>query len=215
MSTVQLKDISCRILDGIHLNLAEGEAVAILGASGAGKSTLLKVIAGLLPYRGQIWFDGQSVDKLPPYRRSLGYLSQELHLFPHLTVKGNIFLALAFDFAGRDTRQERVREALRLTQASHLAQRTPHSLSGGERQRAALARCLARHPKLLLLDEPFSSLDPAIKMALWQEVGELRQRLGMTMLIVTHDSTEANTLADRTVCLREGHLFTLQNNENS
>ena len=207
MSEIRLQGISCRKLERLDLSVATGESVAILGSSGAGKSTLLKVIAGLLPHTGQLSFDGVSVASLSAHQRDLGYLSQDLHLFPHLTIASNLRLALLFGFDQRGTRTQRINEALRLTQASHLAKRYPRHLSGGERQRAALARCLVRQPTLLLLDEPFCSLDRETKLALWQDLNHLRRRLAITMLIVTHDPQEAEVLADRTVYLSDGQLY--------
>lgn len=207
MSEIHLHGISCRKLDQLNLSLANGESVAILGASGAGKSTLLKVIAGLLPHTGQLFVDGESLAPLSLQQRDLGYLSQDLHLFPHLTVINNIRLALLFGFDQQTTRAARIKEALQLTQATHLGKRYPRNLSGGERQRVALARCLARHPSLLLLDEPFSSLDQETKIALWQELDCLRRRLSITMLLVTHDPQEAAVLADRVLYLSDGQLY--------
>jgi len=210
MTAVRLDTVSCRVLRALSLSVAEGEAVAILGSSGAGKSTLLKLVAGLLPHAGEVWLDGRSAHALPPHERRLGYLSQDLHLFPHLTVAGNVRLALLFGGEDGDEdgggRRKRIDEVLRLARAEHLAARRPGTLSGGERQRAALARCLARRPRLLLLDEPFSSLDADTKRLLWADVTDLRRRLGMTALIVTHDPEEAAALADRILVLREGRL---------
>lgn len=207
MSKVHLQGIACRKLKGLDLSIEKGESVAILGASGSGKSTILKVIAGLLPYKGKILFNRKSALSLATHQRNLGYLSQDLHLFPHLSVVGNLRLALLFGFNKCGTRTERINEALRLTQASHLAKRYPRHLSGGERQRAALARCLVRQPNLLLLDEPFCSLDREAKLVLWNDLNELRCRLGITMLIVTHDPQEAAILADRIVYLSDGQLY--------
>ncbi|SDF07036.1 ABC transporter ATP-binding protein [Rhodospira trueperi] len=206
MTAVLLENVSCRVLASLSLTVADREAVAILGPSGAGKSTLLKVVAGLLPHAGEVFLDGQPARARAPHGRQLGYLSQDLHLFPHLTVAGNVRLALLFGFDGPERRRDRVDEALHLARADHLAARRPATLSGGERQRAALARCLARRPRLLLLDEPFSSLDADTKRLLWADVTEVRRRVGMTALIVTHDPEEAAALADRVLVLRDGRL---------
>jgi len=206
MTAVRLEGISCRALVDMGLSVAEGEAVAILGPSGAGKSTLLKIVAGLLPHTGEVFFDDRPARALPPHKRRLGYLSQDLHLFPHLSVAGNVRLALLFGFDGTEPRRDRIDEALRLARADHLATRWPATLSGGERQRAALARCLSRRPRLLLLDEPFSSLDADTKRGLWSDMTDLRRQLGMTALIVTHDPAEAAALADRILVLRDGRL---------
>ena len=206
MSGLQLEQISCRTLRQLQLQLADGEAVAILGPSGAGKSTLLKVIAGLLPHEGQVRLDGRPINQLPPHRRAIGYLSQELHLFPHLTVAQNLLLPLVFNYRGPESRRQRVQRMLALTQASHLATLKPPRLSGGERQRAALARCLVIQPCLLLLDEPFSALDHDTRSRLWHEFNHLRRHTRLTTLMVTHDPDEAQLLADRTLELRAGAL---------
>lgn len=204
MPELRLEAVTHPVLGPLDLTVAAGEAVAVLGPSGAGKSTLLKIVAGLLPYRGRMTFDGRCMAGVPAHRRDIGYLSQDLHLFPHLSVEHNIRLALLFDRASAGRRRERTQQILELCAIAHRAQRRPQTLSGGERQRAALARALARHPRLLLLDEPFSRLDRATKQTLWTEIGLLRRRLGLTALIVTHDAEEAAALADRVIALRAG-----------
>lgn len=206
MSALELHGIRCRTLRQLELTLAEGEAVAILGPSGAGKSTLLKVIAGLLEYQGEVRLAGCAIDRLPPHRRPIGYLSQELHLFPHLSVARNLMLPLLFNYRAAEPRRQRVARMLALTQASHLARLKPTRLSGGERQRAALARCLVRAPRLLLLDEPFSALDPETRATLWQQFNQLRRQARITTLLVSHDPAEAQILADRTLRLSAGRL---------
>ena len=205
MPAIRPDHVSCRILSEVSLTVAKGEAVAIVGPSGSGKTTLLKVVAGLVPYRGHVFFDGRPMERVPPYRRSLGYLSQDLHLFPHLTVAGNVGLPLLFHGSG-GARRARIAEALHLARAEHLAARWPATLSGGERQRAAIARCLARKPDLLLLDEPCSSLDEETKTGVWEEIDTLRRTLGLTAMIVTHDMREAAALADRTIHVRDGRV---------
>jgi len=212
MSDLCIQDMSCRKLDGLCLTVKSGESVAILGASGEGKSTLLKVIAGLLDYQGIVSFDGQCVAKLATYKRSLGYLSQDLNLFPHLNVMSNIRLALLFSVNKKRSHIQQIQHILALTHASHLAKCYPNELSGGEQQRAALARCLVRQPALLLLDEPFANLDQNTKFSLWHELNDLRRTLAMTMLIVTHDPDEAAILADRVFYLSDGKLYECVNN---
>ncbi|RUQ37062.1 MAG: ATP-binding cassette domain-containing protein [Candidatus Competibacteraceae bacterium] len=207
MPELRLEAVTHPVLGPLDLTVADGEAVAVLGPSGAGKNTLLKIIAGLLPYQGRLTFDGVSMAGVPAYRRNIGYLSQDLHLFPHLSVENNIRLALLFDRTSVGQRRERTRQILNLCAIAHRAQRRPQTLSGGERQRAALARALARHPRLLLLDEPFSRLDRSTKQILWTELGTLRRHLGLTALIVTHDAEEAVTLADRVIILQAGLLL--------
>ncbi len=207
VTSLTLRAIHCRTLHDLSLTLAAGESVAILGPSGSGKSTLLKLIAGLLPYRGQVCMNGVAIDRLPPHRRQLGYLSQEQHLFPHLSVAHNVLLPLLFCATDGEPRRQRVARALALTQASHLAAYRPGRLSGGERQRAALARCLVRGPRLLLLDEPFSALDLQTRQTLWHEFIALREAAAITTLLVTHDPLEARTLGQRVLQLHHGRLY--------
>jgi ABC-type sulfate/molybdate transport systems ATPase subunit len=206
-----MQDVCCRKLDSLNLSIKSGESVAILGASGEGKSTLLKVIAGLLAYKGMVSFNGKCVSTLATYKRSLGYLSQDLYLFPHLNVSSNIRLASLFSTNKQGSHTQKISRILDLTHAAHLAQRYPSQLSGGEQQRVALARCLVREPSLLLLDEPFCSLDQNTKFSLWHEFNDLRRKLAMTMLIVTHDPDEAAILADRVLYLSDGQLYDCAN----
>ncbi|WP_138469362.1 ABC transporter ATP-binding protein [Poseidonocella sp. HB161398] len=206
MPELKLVAARARTLAPIDLELARGEALAVLGPSGAGKSTLLKLVAGLLPCRGRVMIGGRDMAGVPPHRRQLGYLSQELHLFPHLSVRGNLALALRFSGLPRRDRAARIEETLALCAIAHRAGRFPATLSGGERQRAALARALVRQPRLLLFDEPFSALDPGTRQRLWRDVGALRERLGLAALIVTHDPAEAAALATRRIALEAGRL---------
>ena len=206
MPELRLERVANAVLAPLDLELAAGEALAVVGPSGAGKSTLLKVVAGLVPCQGRVLLRGRDMAGVPPHRRQLGYLSQELHLFPHLTVRGNLALALCFSGLTRRERAARIDATLALCAIAHRADRRPAALSGGERQRAALARALVRRPGLLLLDEPFSALDPATRERLWRDVGELRRSLGLAALIVTHDPVEARVMAGRAVTLRDGRL---------
>lgn len=192
-------------LPAVSLALAEGDSLALMGPSGAGKTTLLKILAGLLPYRGEVWLGGQCVDTLPPHRRRIGYLSQELHLLPHLTVRQN--LQLAWWFGRRRWSDEgQIQATLELAQIAHRAGRRPHQLSGGEKQRAALARALVASPQVLLLDEPFNRLDRALRGEIWQAFRMLLQQQCMTTLLVTHDPEEAHTLTRRQLLLNDGCL---------
>lgn len=206
MPGLRLESVGNAVLAPLDLTLAPGEAVAVLGPSGAGKSTLLRIVAGLLPHRGRVFLGDEPMTGRAPHRRPIGYMSQDLHLFPHLSVAGNLHLPLLFTGLTRAERTARVAQTLETCAIAHRATRRPAHLSGGERQRAALARALVRGPRLLLLDEPFSSLDPATRRTLWRDLNTLRRAAGMTALIVTHDAEEAAALADRTVTLRAGEL---------
>ena len=189
---------------------AADEVVVLFGHSGAGKSITLQTIAGLQrPERGRIVVGGrpvfdstQGID-LPPQRREVGYVVQELALFPHMTVAQNI----AFGVPSGPGRDERVHRLLELLQIEELAARRPGTLSGGQRQRVALARALAREARVLLLDEPFSALDDALRVTLRRELLRLRKELGLTIIFVTHDLREAHLLADRLAVFDAGRIL--------
>jgi ABC-type sulfate/molybdate transport systems ATPase subunit len=206
VSAISLCRISNFILRNVDLDINQGELVVMVGPSGAGKTTLLNVIAGLIPYQGQVMFHGRSVNRLPPHRREVGYLFQDLLLFPHLTVEKNLLLAMGrLDLSHREKRA-RAEEILSLFRLGHLRARLPGDLSGGEKQRSALARAIASLPKILLLDEPFASLDFRTARYLRQEFKPLQKQLALTTLFVTHNLHEAQELADRIAVLRAGHL---------
>lgn len=206
MTEIRLEKVGARVLEDIELTVCEGELLVLLGPSGAGKSTLLQVIAGLLAYRGHIFFNGRCIDRLPPYRRRVGYLFQDLLLFPHLSIQKNLFLAMAHLRSDRRTRQQKARELLALFGIGHLADRLPAQISGGEKQRAALARAIATEPRILLLDEPFSSLDEQTAMRLRTELKRQQRHFRMTTIFVTHNWGEARQLADRLGVMRQGRL---------
>jgi putative spermidine/putrescine transport system ATP-binding protein len=193
------------VLDSLELRIAGGEFVALLGPSGCGKSTALNCIAGLLPLSaGSIWLDDRRVDTLAPERRGFGMVFQNYALFPHLTVRGNVGFGLRMRGVRREERRRRVDEALRLVQLSGYADRLPAQLSGGQQQRVAIARAVVVEPPLVLMDEPLSNLDAALRLELRTEIRRLHQQLNLTTLYVTHDQEEALSLADRLVVLREG-----------
>jgi ABC-type Fe3+/spermidine/putrescine transport system ATPase subunit len=198
---------------GVSLDVAAGESVVVVGPSGSGKTTLLRLVAGLeRPDAGEIWLDGRSVagpgrNLVAPHLRGLGFVFQDLALWPHLTVRRNLEFVVGSAAAPKVQRTERIEEALRLCRIdAHLADRYPHQLSGGEQQRVALARALVGSPRLLLLDEPLSSLDPELRVSLRGELASLRRQLHLTMIYVTHDAEDATVLADRTVTLRSGRV---------
>jgi iron(III) transport system ATP-binding protein len=196
---------STPVLTGIDLDIASGELTAILGPSGSGKTTLLRVIAGFERVdAGTVAIDGSIVDDgrrfTPPERRRIGYVPQEGALFPHLTVAGNI----GFGLPRRARTPGRIAELLDLIGLAPLGRRYPHELSGGQQQRVALARALAINPKLVLLDEPFSSLDAALRASVRADVVRVLRTAGATALLVTHDQDEALSMADRVAVLRNG-----------
>ena len=201
---------STHAVAGVDLELGGGEIVAVLGPSGCGKTTLLRLIAGFeVPDAGTISVGGETVAApgcwVPPEGRRTGMVFQDYALFPHLTVRANIAFGLAR--RERDERERLTQRTLELVGLQHKDDRFPHELSGGERQRVALARALAPEPAIVLLDEPFSSLDATLRAALRREVELILRDAGATALLVTHDQEEALALADRLAVMRAGKLM--------
>jgi molybdopterin-binding protein len=191
----------------INLDVAAGEYFVILGPTGAGKTVLLETIAGLhRPLKGRILLAGQDITHAPPERRGIGFVYQDYALFPHLSVAGNIAFGLKLRKMGRGDIEERVAAIGRLLDIEHLLHRRPGTLSGGEAQRVALARALVVEPRLLLLDEPLSALDPETREALQRELGRIHRELGTTTIHVTHDFEEAVALGHRIAVLREDRV---------
>jgi ABC-type Fe3+/spermidine/putrescine transport system ATPase subunit len=211
MTTIRLEKVSARVLDRIDLTVTEGELFVVMGPSGGGKTTLLQVIAGLLPCKGHIFYNGDCIDCLPPHQRRVGYLFQDLLLFPHLTVRKNLQLSMAHLKLERRIAQEKIRELLQRFGIPQLADRYPAQMSGGEKQRAALARAIATCPRILLLDEPFSSLDPSNAERLRVELRNHQRHFKITTIFVTHNWEEARLLADRVGVIRNGRLVDHQN----
>jgi ABC-type Fe3+/spermidine/putrescine transport system ATPase subunit len=200
-------------LAGVSLDVATGEVVVILGPSGCGKTTLLRVIAGLeSPDSGEVWLSGTKVASagqsiIPPHQRGIGFVFQDLALWPHLSVRGNLEFVLESRRIPRAECSARVREALTLVRIEQFADRHPHQLSGGEQQRVALARALVGQPRVLLLDEPLSSLDPELRATLRAELAQLQRKVKITTLYVTHDRQDASALGGRVVRMREGTII--------
>jgi ABC-type sugar transport system ATPase subunit len=206
MPSIKLEKISKYICQNINLEILDKELLVLLGPNGAGKSTLLNIIAGLVEYKGSVFFDGESVDKLPASKRKIGYLFQELNLFPHLNVASNIAYSLRVQKQFRSEVEARVEGLLQVMKIEHLSSRYPRHLSGGEKQRVALARALALAPDVLLLDEPLSSLDAQASKYLRTELRQLQKKLGITTIYVTHDLAEAEEMADRIAVIENGHI---------
>ena len=214
MSRVELAGVThafgdVRAVDGVDLVVPEGSFTAVLGPSGCGKTTLLRLVAGFLaPAAGTIRFDDRVVAgdgvAVPPQQRRVGYVPQEGALFPHLDVAANV----GFGLPRAERRSERVTDMLDLVglPASY-ASRSPHELSGGQQQRVALARALAPHPSIVLLDEPFSSLDASLRVSTGRAVARALQATGTTGLLVTHDQDEALSLADQVAVMRHGRVI--------
>ncbi|MCE6994509.1 ABC transporter ATP-binding protein [Saccharothrix sp. S26] len=198
---------SVAAVSGVDLTVADGEVVALLGPSGCGKSTLLRAVAGLEPpTAGTVSWDGVDLAGTPVHRRGFGLVFQDGQLFPHRDVAGNVAFGLRMRRVDRAARAERVAELLDLVGLTGYADRRVTELSGGEQQRVALARALAPRPKLLLLDEPLSALDRALREQLALDLARLLRETGTTALVVTHDHDEAFTLADRVAVMRAGRV---------
>ncbi|MFC0142190.1 putrescine ABC transporter ATP-binding subunit PotG [Erwinia mallotivora] len=192
-------------VDDVNLTIYKGEIFALLGASGCGKSTLLRMLAGFeTPTSGQIMLDGQDLSNVPPYQRPINMMFQSYALFPHMTVEQNIAFGLKQDRLPKDEIASRVAEMLTLVHMQEYARRKPHQLSGGQRQRVALARSLAKRPKLLLLDEPMGALDKKLRDRMQLEVVDILERVGATCVMVTHDQEEAMTMAGRIAIMNRG-----------
>lgn len=194
-------------VEDVSLNIHKGEIFALLGGSGSGKSTLLRMLAGFeRPTEGRIILDGQDITDLPPYERPINMMFQSYALFPHMTVAQNIAFGLKQDGLPKAEIDRIVDEMLKLVQMTQYAKRKPHQLSGGQRQRVALARSLAKRPKLLLLDEPMGALDKKLRSQMQLELVEIIERVGVTCVMVTHDQEEAMTMAQRISIMHLGWI---------
>jgi len=206
MPTIELKGISNYAFSNLNMKVYDGELLVVMGQNGAGKTTLLNIIAGLVDYEGMVLFDGVPVDKTPTNERQIGYLFQNLALFPHLDVPSNVGYSLKVRGKKKEEIMHKVAELLKLMKIEHLKQRYPKSLSGGEKQRVALARALASSPRVLLLDEPFNSLDIRMCKCLRREIRQIQRKMGITTVFVTHNLTDAEEMGNRIVVLNEGKI---------
>jgi len=194
-------------VEDTNLSIRKGEIFALLGGSGCGKSTLLRCLGGFeKPTSGKIYLDGQEMNDLPPYERPINMMFQSYALFPHMTVEQNIAFGLKQDGLSKQAINMRVEEMLALVQLGKLARRKPHQLSGGQQQRVALARSLAKGPKLLLLDEPMGALDKKLRSQMQLEVVNIIETSGVTCVMVTHDQEEAMTMATRIALMDSGRI---------
>ncbi|MFN7955303.1 MAG: ABC transporter ATP-binding protein [bacterium] len=216
MSSITLTAIAktfgiVNVLQNVSLDVADGEFVALLGPSGCGKSTLIRIVAGLeKPDAGEVRIGERLVDgprvHVPPEERGLGMVFQSYAVWPHKTVRGNVAYPLGLRGMDRVEVAEKTARALDLVQLTGLGERYPHELSGGQQQRVALARALVAEPEVLLLDEPLSNLDARLREEMRGELAALRARLGVTVLLVTHDQSEALATADRVAVMRAGRI---------
>jgi putrescine transport system ATP-binding protein len=195
-------------VDDVSLEIYRGELFSLLGGSGCGKTTLLRILAGLeSPTAGRIQIEGVDVTEVPAWSRPVNMMFQSYAIFPHLNVEENVEFGLRQDRLTRRERRERVTEMLEMLQITALRKRRPDQLSGGQRQRVALARSLARQPKLLLLDEPLAALDKRLRESTQFELVNLQERLGITFLVVTHDQAEAMTMSTRIAVMEAGRIL--------
>ena len=212
--SVRHSNSTAESLCDVSFDVAAGEVIGVLGSSGSGKTTLLRAISGLQPVStGNVVLDGVDITKTPTHLRGIGLMFQEHALFPHLDVADNVSFGLRMAKMPKPDRSERVAEVLELVGLAGFGSRDIASLSGGERQRVALARTIAPSPLLLLLDEPMGSLDRVLRDRLVSELGNLINRLGLTVVYVTHDRSEAFELADRIAVLDSGQLVQLDTPE--
>ena len=212
MSKIMMKNIEKsfgkgKVLENIDFEVDDGKVVSLLGPSGCGKTTTLKVIAGLLqPDEGAIFIGDQNITKLPPEKRGTVIVFQDHLLFPHLNVEQNIGFGLKMAKHPKKEIKERVEEMLDLVKLKGTNRKYPHELSGGQQQRIALARAFAVFPKVLLLDEPFSNLDPRLRQEIRELTFEIQRNLGMTTILVTHDKEEALMSSDKIAFMQDGKI---------
>ncbi len=192
------------VLNDIDLDIQKGELVVFLGGSGCGKSTMLRMVAGLEQLtRGEIWISGRRVDLLPPGQRGVSMVFQSYALYPHMTVRDNMSFGLKNIKTPPAEIEKRIAVAAQILEMKHLLDRKPSELSGGQRQRVAIGRAIVREPDVFLFDEPLSNLDAGLRTRTRVELAQLHERLGATMIFVTHDQVEAMTLADRIVLFHD------------
>lgn len=191
----------------VFLSIYQKEFFCLLGGSGCGKTTLLRMLAGFEePSAGKIYIDGVDMSHIPPYQRPVNMMFQSYALFPHMTVEQNVAFGLKQEHLPRRVIDDRVQESLDLVQMRAYRHRKPHQLSGGQQQRVALARSLAKQPKLLLLDEPLAALDKKLREQTQFELVNIQERVGVTFIMVTHDQEEAMTMASRIAVMQEGRI---------
>jgi len=202
-------------LAGLDLEIENGELIALLGPSGCGKTTALKILGGFdRPDAGRVLVDDRDITNVPPNKRDMGMVFQAYSLFPNMDVRANVAFGLRMRRQDKATRFKRADDLLALVGLSETANRYPYQLSGGQQQRVAIARALAIEPTVLLLDEPLSALDALVRAQLRTEIRALQQRLGITTLFVTHDQSEALSIADRVGVMHSGRLEQLDTPEN-
>ena len=212
MSKIEIKNFTAERgtfkLRPFDLTIEDGEIFAILGYTGSGKTVLLEAIGGMFSGKtGVITYDGVNVASIPPENRGLGFVYQSHALFPHMKVRDNIEYGLKMKKVPKNERRKRSKELMEMFSIDHIADQYPGTISGGESQRTAIARAIALEPEVLLLDEPFSALDPSTRNILYREIKNIHEKLHCTIVFVTHDFKEAEILADRVGILLGGELL--------
>lgn len=198
---------SLTVVDNLDLTIQKGEFVSMLGPSGSGKTTLLMLLAGFeRPTGGTVSVDGKRIDQLPPHKRNMGVVFQNYALFPHMTIAENVAFPLKMRSLSKAEIQDRVKRALDMVQLGTMLERKPSQLSGGQQQRVALARALVFEPKVVLMDEPLGALDKQLRERMQLDIRELHHRLGLTIVFVTHDQSEALTMSDRIAVFNRGKI---------
>ena len=195
------------VVKDLNLNIAKGEFLTLLGPSGSGKTTCLMMLAGFeTATNGDIRLDGNPINNIPPHKRGIGMVFQNYALFPHMTVGENLSFPLEVRKMGKSEREEKVKHALDMVQMGDFAGRRPEQLSGGQQQRIALARALVFNPQLVLMDEPLGALDKQLREHMQYEIKHLHENLGITVVYVTHDQSEALTMSDRVAVFEDGRI---------
>ena len=195
------------VVQDLYLDIAKGEFVSLLGPSGSGKTTILMMLAGFEPpTRGAVIVDEKRIDQLPPHRRNMGVVFQSYALFPHMTVAANVAFPLEMRGVPKADRKQLVDRALDMVQLGSMADRKPSQLSGGQQQRVALARALVFEPAVVLMDEPLGALDKQLREQMQLDIRDLHKRLGLTIIFVTHDQSEALTMSDRIAVFNKGRI---------
>ncbi|GKX33350.1 MAG: ABC transporter ATP-binding protein [Rhizobiaceae bacterium MnEN-MB40S] len=212
MASISMRDIrkhygAVKAIHGVSMEVEDGEFVVLVGPSGCGKSTMLRMIAGLEPITsGELLIGGKVVNRLAPKDRDIAMVFQNYALYPHMNVAENMGFSLKLRGAPAADTEKRVREAARILALEPYLDRLPKNLSGGQRQRVAMGRAIVRDPEVFLFDEPLSNLDAKLRVAMRAEIKQLHRRLGITTVYVTHDQTEAMTMADRIVVMHDGRV---------
>ena len=221
MASLSLKDV-CKVypngykaVQNFNMEIADKEFIIFVGPSGCGKSTTLRMIAGLEDISsGEFKIDGKLMNDVEPKDRDIAMVFQNYALYPHMTVYDNMAFGLKLRKVPKDEIDKAVKEAARILDLSHLLDRKPKALSGGQRQRVAMGRAIVRNPKVFLMDEPLSNLDAKLRVQMRTEIAKLHQRLGTTIIYVTHDQTEAMTLGSRIVVMKDGIVQQIDSPQN-